>query len=224
MGEQYCTNCGNLLRPDAKFCSSCGARIERISPPVVETPRAPATTKHPMSSRAKLIYSAVAIILFAAFTYTFVRHIPGGAHPVIAAQPEVAMATAYTGQTLQQQPIGVTVSGGKISFPLSALLERKIVEFEYETPTHTVPLLAYISAEGKLVTSVRMCEPCNSKTFRIEGTELCCGNCETRWNVNTLEGIQGSCQKYPPDPIPSTLVGNQVVIDEAAVKNWKLRI
>ncbi|MBI1806375.1 MAG: DUF2318 domain-containing protein, partial [Ignavibacteria bacterium] len=82
----------------------------------------------------------------------------------------------------------------------------------------------FISPEGKLVTAIRICEPCNSHTFRIEGTELACGNCETRWKLNNLEGLQGSCQKYPPAPIASQVIGNEVQIDERLVKNWKTRI
>jgi hypothetical protein len=177
-----------------------------------------------MSKRARMLYTLVAAVLSLVFIAIFIDHIPGGAHPVIANQPEVAMASMFTDVHLTLQPISVQISGGKIVFPLSVLLEKKFVEFDYLTQTNSIPLLAYISPEGKLVTSIRLCEPCNSKSFRIDGTELACGNCETRWKLNNLEGLQGSCQKYPPAPIPSRVNGSYVEIDEAAVKAWKMRI
>jgi uncharacterized membrane protein len=85
-------------------------------------------------------------------------------------------------------------------------------------------MLAYINPQGKLVTSIAMCEPCNSKSFHTESQDIVCDNCGTRWNFTTLEGISGSCQKYPPDPIPSQIVGNEVRIKEKLVADWKMRI
>ena len=177
-----------------------------------------------MSSKAKLVYALIGLSLFGIFLFLFINHLPGGEHPVIAKQPEVAMATMYTGETIEPAPISVVVENGKVVFPLTLLLEKKAVSFEYRMPTGSLPLLAFVSSEGKLVTAIRMCEPCNSKKFTIEGTELACGNCETRWKLSNLEGIQGSCQKYPPDPVPSTIVNNQVQIEESVLQHWKIRI
>jgi len=230
MTIEQCRYCGTVPSGDARFCPSCGKPIDRAgeAPRSGESPSsipsAAKAVKHPMTRKAKMFYTAVAAVLSTVFLMIFIDHIPGGAHPVIANQPEVAMASMFTDVRLTLQPISVRVSGGKISFPLAILQEKKFVEFDYATATNSIPLLAYISPEGKLVTSIRLCEPCNAMSFRIEGTELACGNCETRWKLNNLEGLQGSCQKYPPAPIPSRLNGNIVEIDESAVKAWKMRI
>jgi hypothetical protein len=221
MERKLCPVCRNETRAEAKFCTSCGANL---SAPVEKEGRAHPIVKNPLSRKAKRLYGVLIALLSVLFLYLFVAHLPGGAHPVIAKQPEVAMATMYMGKTITPEPISVEINGGKITFPLATVLQYHAVAFTITTPTGSVPLLAYISAEGKLVTSIRMCEPCNSSKFTIEGTELACGNCETRWKLNNLEGIQGSCQKYPPDPIPSIVEGNRVTIDEALVKNWKMRI
>ncbi|HEY6192031.1 MAG TPA: Fe-S-containing protein [Bacteroidota bacterium] len=177
-----------------------------------------------MTRKARVLYSVLALLLFAFFLLTFAKHLPGGEHPVIAAQPEVEMASAKPDQVLKPEPITPEIGNGKISFPVSLLLEKRMVGFEYEAAGVTLPLIAFITGEGKVVTAVAICEPCNSHTFRIEGDELACGNCETRWKLNNLEGIQGSCQKYPPAPVASAIVGNQVQIEEKLLKNWKLRI
>ncbi|HUN66788.1 MAG TPA: Fe-S-containing protein [Bacteroidota bacterium] len=177
-----------------------------------------------MPRPVRLAYIAILALITGVFLYYFKENLPGGSNPVIAGQPSVAMATMYMGKTLQQQFITPQVRAGIISFPLSVLLEKKIICFDYEGEKSKIPVLAFISAEGKLVTAIRMCEPCNSSEFRIEGTEMVCGRCGTRWKLNNLEGVDGTCQKYPPDPIPSRLVDGQVEIDETVLKNWKMRI
>ncbi len=181
-----------------------------------------------MSTRTKILYGTAVVVIFAVFLWMFADHLPGGAHPVIQNQPEVAMATMYMGQVIQPYAVQASVIDGKIRVPFTALQEHKLIEFEYRTETGIVPLMAFISAEGKMVTSVRMCEPCNSDHFRIEGMELACGRCETRWKLNNLEGIQGSCQKYPPDPVPSVIIQanntQYIAIDEQVVRRWKMRI
>jgi hypothetical protein len=177
-----------------------------------------------MSRRAKLLYGGGVILVFTLFLLTFARHLPGGEHPVIAAQPEVETGSVKPDEIVKPELIAVDVREGRISFPLSAVLEKRMVEFEYQSAGVTIPVIAFITGEGKLVTAVAICEPCNSNSFRIEGAELACGNCETRWKLNNLEGVQGSCQQYPPVPIASSVVGRDVQIEERLLKNWKLRI
>ncbi len=218
-----CPSCQSEQHPDATYCTACGAELI-IAPPAVELPSAAFRPRRTMSRRTKLIYLAAALTVCAIFVYLFQQHLPGGSHPVIAAQPDVAMATMYMGKTIAQQNIDVEIRDGVVSFPLAVLLEKKIVAFDYPMATRTVPLLAYVSTDGKLVTAVRMCEPCNSQTFTIDGSEMVCGRCGTRWKLTNLEGIEGACQKYPPDPIPSTVVGNTVQIKESVIQQWKMRI
>lgn len=227
MNAMRCRSCGADIKKEAKFCASCGRELATgpdAPGRLTQAPSLGTSVKNPLSSRAKVAYTTIAFAVFSIFTIVFIHHLPGGEHPIIAEQPDVAMPSANMGQDLVPQPIDVAIANGRISFSLTTLLQNKIVSFEYATPTATVPLMAFISPAGKLITAIRMCEPCNSKSFKIEGTELACGNCETRWKLANLEGLQGSCQKYPPDPIPSSVEGNRVLIDESVVKKWKMRI
>lgn len=226
MNAAKCSACGAPVAVGARFCASCGSALsvpQTLAPLQMRSPTPP-PTRHPMSRRAKALYGSIVVVLCVAFLLLFLDHLPGGANPVIATQPDVAMASNYTDVTLTPTAIAIQEQDGKLRFPLSALQQYKIVSFDYAADNRTIPLLAYISPEGKLVTAIRLCEPCNSTTFRLEGTELACGNCETRWKLNNLEGLQGSCQKYPPAPIPSTVVGNFVEIDQRVVRAWKIRI
>jgi len=177
-----------------------------------------------MSSKAKLAYSAVGVLLLAAMVAVFIRNLPGGEQPVVKNQPVVAQPTESNGVKLTMTPIPSTVDNGEIVIALSDVIEKKMVGFTYSGETKSVEMLAYINPEGKVVTAIAMCEPCNSKSFHTESGEIVCDNCGTRWNSTTLEGVSGSCQKYPPDPIPSRVVGNEVRISERLVANWKMRI
>jgi hypothetical protein len=177
-----------------------------------------------MTKRVRSLYAVLTIVLIGVFGYLFVDHLPGKPNPVVEKQPSIAMATMYMGQTYKQVEIDAKVVNGDIVISLAPVLEHKIVAFDYQGATSTIPLLAFINTDGKLVTAIRLCEPCNSKTFSIEGNELLCGNCETKWNLNNLDGLQGSCMKYPPDPIPSEVNGNEIHIKESLVRNWKIRI
>ncbi len=220
-----CPVCHTIQEEGAKFCPTCGASLAGAAPAKnTELPSGAFRPRTAMSRRARILYGAGAIVLAGIFLWLFKEHLPGGDHPVIAQQPDVAMGTMYMGKTIPQEHIDVEIRDGMVLFPLTAVLEKKIVAFDYKMPTRTVPLLAYISTDGKLVTAVRMCEPCNSTTFRIEGGEIVCGQCGTRWKLSNLEGVDGSCQKYPPDPIPSTVSGNLVQIQESVIQQWKMRI
>jgi hypothetical protein len=219
--NSVCPSCGSTLLEGAAVCSSCG---RALAGPQIDLPSAARQTRPPMARSTKIVYAALIVIVSAIFIYLFKENLPGGAHPVIEQQPSVAMATMYMGKIISQQPIVPVTRNGVISFSLTELLEKKMIYFDYQTSHSKIPVLAFISAEGKLVTAIRMCEPCNSSEFRIEGMEMVCGRCGTRWKLNNLEGVEGACQKYPPDPIPSKIVNGEVQIEESVLRNWKMRI
>jgi hypothetical protein len=207
-----CGACGRELHPGMAFCPGCGQPASTAAPPKADRRKG--------GKPAWLILLTVCVCVL--FGYLFFDHLPGGEHPVIAAQPGVEGAAI--GGHVDQVPVAATIDGRNLTIPLAEVVGKRIVEFEYSDGTVTVPLLAFISGEGKLVTSFRMCEPCNSKKYSIDGDRLSCGNCETQWSLNTLEGLQGNCQKYPPEPFPSVIEGDRVVMSIARIKEWKIRL
>ncbi len=207
-----CEACGGECRPGVGFCPHCGNKLAGNADG--------GKRKSGPGKPAWLIVVAVCAVAF--FSYLFIDNLPGGDHPVIARQPGVS-GTA-SGEHADQVAVVPRLDGDNLTIPLSVVRENRIVEFEYSDGTVTVPLLAFVTGEGKLVTSYRMCEPCNSKKFSIDGDRLSCGNCETQWSLNTLEGLQGTCQKYPPEPFPSRIEGDLVVMSIAQIKNWQIRL
>lgn len=214
-----CDRCGAEIRSGAAFCPKCG-KGRATAPP----PPSPADGKDKKIVAGKPRWVFLIAALGAVFAiYIFVDNLPGGDHPVIALQPGVELA-ADAGDHADQVPVRASVEGDRITIPLADVRAKRIVEFEYTDGTVTVPLLAFITGEGKLVTAYRMCEPCNSKKFSIDGDRLSCGNCETQWSLNTLEGLQGTCQKYAPEPFPSRIEGDLVVMSVEQVKKWQIRL
>lgn len=126
-------------------------------------------------------------------------------------------------ERIEQSPIQVAQAGGKIEVPLAEVKQKRLVGFTYNGPGKTLPLLAYLAPSGKVVTAVSMCEPCNSTTFHIEGNELVCNTCGTRWQLEDLKGTAGGCQAYPPDAFPNTLAGETIVVQESSVADWQPR-
>jgi uncharacterized membrane protein len=224
-----CSQCGNELKNEVLFCPRCGTKV-----PATPAPRTPPGNalpsaayvegKRTMSTKAKAAYSAVGLLLLIGMAIVFVRSLPGGEHPIIKNQPTVSDPQSYDGVKLTMTPVLSKVENGFILISLSDVIEKKMVGFTYEGKTKTVDLMAYINPQGKLVTSIAMCEPCNSKSFHTESQELVCDNCGTRWNFSNLEGVSGTCQKYPPDPIPSEIVAGEIRISQKLVEDWKLRI
>ncbi|MDE3056781.1 MAG: DUF2318 domain-containing protein [Bacteroidota bacterium] len=148
----------------------------------------------------------------------------------------IALQPSLPSSFLQKEPLGASdasvqmvdvsakTSGNKITIPLDLVKKNRFVSFQYTSGAKTVPLLAYIAPDGKLVTAISLCEPCRSTRFHISGDNIVCNTCRTTWKLQNLEPVSGACGAYPPDPIPSTVAGTAVQIDVKAVANWQPRV
>jgi uncharacterized protein len=224
----FCPQCGAPISGEAKFCPKCGKPVGEKKKSEDIPNQLPSSASVPpkkiMTSKAKAGYAGLAVALLAVMIVAFINNLPGGKNPIVEEQPVVASDINYKGVRLTMTPVSDSVGNGFIIIPLSVVEEKKMVTFTYEGKNKTMNLLAFINPEGRLVTCIALCEPCNSTSFHTESNQLVCNNCGTRWNLTTLAGISGTCQKYPPDPIPSTVVGNEVRIPVSEVEQWKMRI
>lgn len=219
----FCSQCGVALQPADHFCSSCGNQIDpstTINSSGFSEKRARVLGKQKKSPKLKYVITLFSLALFVFGFLSYVQSLPENGNPLIKSQPVVTSPIDYPNRGLQMASILPTIKNGKISIPLNALKENKFVAFDY----NSLPLLAYISNEGKLVTAVSMCEPCNSTKFHIKGESLICNSCGTKWELNDLSEISGACGDFPPDVIPSVVRDNEVQIDESVVGRWRPRI
>lgn len=147
-----------------------------------------------------------------------------GASSGASSQPKVSGKIDYSGQTIKMTDVVAEVENGKITIPVHVVKEGKIVRFEYEGNGLKIPLLAYLTMAGRVVTAISMCEPCKSTRFQIKDKTMVCNACYTEWNLETLKGISGGCMNYPPEVIPNTVEKDSILIDERVVLDWKPRV
>ena len=217
---KICPKCQTKNQDSSHFCKKCGSKIsgsqfqDKKEKVLGEKKRKP-----------YLIPISLAIIAIAlgGVGYWMMRE-KAVADPRVSSQPKVSEKADYSGQTIRMTDIQAKVQNGKITIPLDLVREKKMVRFDYESNGIKIPLLAYITQSGRVVTAVSMCEPCRSTRFRIEDKTLVCNACNTMWNLENLKGIQGGCLNYPPDVIPSTIEKDRIQIDEKTVTQWKPRV
>lgn len=235
---KYCPNCGSKINENTKFCSNCGSRLTQnvSSMPKANQPRHLTGEFHSQKnkrekvlkgksrSNKKGIYAGLAAVIFVSALIFYINAQPTKEEAIIDDQPKVSENVSYPLVRYDHSYSIASPKDGKIILPLDVVKEKKFVKFDYISANTTIPLLAYLTEDGKVVTAISMCEPCDSKSFHIVGSDLICNSCGTTWDLNNLDAISGSCGKYPPDPIPSKVVGNEIQIDEYLVTGWTRRV
>ena len=132
--------------------------------------------------------------------------------------------TAAAG-VLQQVPASTAATeNGKVGITVQEVTQKKLVAWDYKKGNNTTPLLAYTTPSGVVKVATRMCEPCNSTNFHLEGNQLVCNACGSRWDLESSRGISGGCQAYPPEVLPSSVVDGKITVDEQKVATWKPRV
>ena len=226
----YCSQCGKPLTASASFCNQCGAstvKAPRVSKDAfgeedLHQKRSKIMGKQTQPNKKSLKKWIILAVIGLAIVWVYVN-MPSSINKVIASQPVVAAAALYPAESQQMEEIISKVEGNKIILPFDVVQKNKFVWFSYKENNSVIPLLAYITTEGKIVTAISICEPCNSQRFHMKNETIVCNSCGTTWNLNTLEAISGSCGKFPPDAIPNILVGNEIQIDKSIVQSWRRR-
>ncbi|MBI4535650.1 MAG: DUF2318 domain-containing protein [Ignavibacteriae bacterium] len=221
----FCSQCGKPVMQGADFCTHCGASLtgKKTIRKEWQDKREKVIGQAGAPSRNWTRRLVIAGIIAAGIGWVYIN-MPEGGNAIIKAQPAVVTPASYSAAGEQMFDTPSRVENGKIVVPLELVKEREFVAFHYQAPNNLVPLLAYVSGEGKIVTAISMCEPCNSQRFHMKGENIVCNSCGTTWKIDSLEPVSGSCSKYPPDAVPNTVVGNEVQIDEHLVAQWHRRI
>ena len=138
----------------------------------------------------------------------------------------------YSAKNIPMTELKADLANGKLSVNLDDIKKNQIVRFEdsnFTIPLKSgenvpMPLVAYVSNKGDIKVAIADCEPCSSTRFHIEGTDLVCDSCGTRWTLNDLQAVSGGCTQYPPDQKPYKIEGTKLTINEADIKDWKPRV
>ncbi len=178
-------------------------------------------------SNRNIVIAAAAVIFFA--VYWFMAGFGGGS----GSYPSLVEADLYTGHEL-------TADGNSVAIPADYLDEKKLVflDVKLEQPTEELlylsrriplslyrggeylPLILISTPNGKTLSGIRVCEPCGSFSFHLTDKKyLVCDACGTRWDIETLQGVSGGCQNYPPPRLSVETVGQEAQISLLDLKN-----
>ncbi len=224
MAATFCPDCGSEQKASAKFCAQCGASIAQSvsnqTTPMQKRTKAP--DRDPMP-KAKIAIAGLFGIIVVILVIIFYNYITIEEHGVIAAQPTVGDGRFYEDRTVEMVDIESEVRNGNLVFSVDDVLEYELVRVEYKGSTAEVPVLAYISPHGKLVTAISISEPCNATRFTIIDGAIKCNNCDAKWEVATMQALS-CCPNNYPDPINSEVVGNEVRVPISTLENWRRRL
>ncbi|OGP92548.1 MAG: hypothetical protein A2156_08735 [Deltaproteobacteria bacterium RBG_16_48_10] len=215
-----CPKCQTKNQDSSQFCKKCGIKL---SVSTFEDKKEKVLGEKKGRSPWMMVSLVIVAVALGGVAYWLIQG-DSGAVSKVSSQPKVSANVNYNGQKISMTDVAAKLENGKISIPVEAVLEKRIVRFEYEANGVKIPLLSYVTQTGKVITAVSMCEPCRSTRFHINNKTLVCNACNTEWNLETLKGIQGGCLNYPPDVIPSTIEKNRILIDEKIVAQWKPRV
>lgn len=132
------------------------------------------------------------------------------------ASPSTPLPGGASAQSIQLVPATTgAVEDGKASVSLEEVRAKGMVYWDFkQADGKTTPLMAYFAPSGAAKVAVRICDGnCNDLSFRIEGNQMVCDACGTKWDLETVRGISGSCQGTPPKLLPSRIVDGKLIAD-----------
>jgi len=179
------------------------------------------------SKNNALLYSIVGLITVVIMigTYFIVANgnKPGAA---VTATADIGQKMNYSPDSkLEQTKVESKVENGKaIVTTLGAVKEKKFIWTEYKANGKRIPLTAFVQPDGKVMVAVSFCEPCKGETFHITGDQIVCNVCGTTWDLQTLKGLSGGCQAYPPEALTYSLDGDNLEIPQAVLDAWEPRV
>ena len=174
---------------------------------------------------------AICVVVFGGIAaYSQVQESKEAGGPTVAGAT-VATQSGPSGQNI----IHATQDAQSLTFPVEAV-KKGIVQINYTRTAplspdyqqlmggNTLPLLAYVAPSGKIVVASSLCEPCRGTSFHIDNGKLVCDKCFTSWDLNTLQGVSGACQSFPPVQMRNQLTDDgNVSVDVAQLEAWTPR-
>jgi uncharacterized protein len=216
-----CQSCGTLIEGPNNFCPHCGASVTKFD----ESLHLQSSSDKKTSSKIYFWGVRIGILLvFLAGIGYFFATIERNYHPVIGEQPSIGSAAlSSTAKIVSYKTTAVIDDTDDIVVPIKILMDYRIIRFADPEGKQKVPILAYLTPSGKVVTAMSLSETCRSDDFYLEGENIHCANCPSYWNMESMEAY-ACCQKYYPDPIPSTIIGDNLVVKKSVVQNWRVRL
>lgn len=111
-------------------------------------------------------------------------------------------------------PLEAVREGDIVTVPLAAIEGAANGEFSVTLEDRPLDFMAYL-VEGELFIRAAACPPCDSLAYALDGDELICEACATRFDAWTGEGIEGACIDYPKAEVAYEVSGGLVSMTAA---------
>ncbi len=171
------------------------------------------------------VIGVVAVVIMIGSYFLFANN-TNSPNDSVKAAADIGQTVNYSPNAkLEQTVVESKVENGKeILASLSAVKDKKFVWTEYKANGKRVPLTAFIQPDGKIMVAASLCEPCKGERFHISGNKLICNVCGTTWDLQTLKGISGGCQTYPPEALTYSLNGDNIEVPQSVLDAWSPRV
>jgi nitrite reductase/ring-hydroxylating ferredoxin subunit len=102
--------------------------------------------------------------------------------------------------------------GDTVSIPVSELDSGKMIHFHVTYQDKDMDFMSY-KLGGDYYVRANVCPPCGSIGFSLDGDNLVCDSCRTRFEARTGEGISGACVNYPKAEVAHEISGASVAME-----------
>ena len=188
-----------------------------------------------INSSSIVIVALISLMLVGGFFISRIQAKGSVPPPKKVARASVSKPLNYADKRYDMRMIKVRENKNNIVISLAKVKKYRIVGFrikaggvvvkERNFGKRSLPMLAYITPSGSLVTAVAYCEPCRSTFFHTEtDLTLTCHVCGTKWNLESLVAISGACMPYPPAEIKARVSGGNIYLKKKDISSWKPRV
>jgi len=188
-----------------------------------------------VNSSSIMIIALVSLMLVGGIFISRIKAKGSVPPPKKVARVSVSNPLNYSGKRYDMATIEASEDKDNIIISLAEVKKNRIVSFRVKSGgvvveernfgKRALPMMAYITPSGSLVTAVAYCEPCRSIYFHTEtDMTLTCHVCGTKWNLESLQALSGACMPYPPIEIKSRVAGGKIYLKKKDISTWKPRV
>lgn len=185
-----CTKCGNEMKGEAKFCSSCGSGQGEAA--LHDVKRARVLTGAKKGPRKAVIIAVIAGLVVAGW----------GAYSM--ASRAKSMNGMVQGQANREgnksvQYAALVAEAGEVKVQVGGLSPNKAAYYVYENNGRPVKFFVLRASDGTIRAALDACTACNHAKlgYRQEGDNMVCNNCGMAFPSTRVGKVSGGCSPIP---------------------------
>lgn len=123
-----------------------------------------------------------------------------------------------SGDVVRATWIQAEIDGDSVSLPVQDIDAAELIHFKVAGETGNMVFMAY-RVDGQLHLRAAICPPCRSVGFSLDGNNLVCDSCGTRFEATSGAGVSGACKGYPKAEATGSVSEGKFVVTMADLAN-----